>query len=42
MTMTTYILPDGRLVRIQADVARGAATVTFTLTDGRVVLARRR
>ena len=35
-----YVLPDGRVVAIDADVARGAATVTFTLVGGSIVVAR--
>lgn len=31
---TTYYLPDGRAVEIDADVARGAASVSYQLADG--------
>lgn len=39
---TPYRLPDGQIVRVFEDVARGAATVTFQLAvGGRVVNAVR-
>jgi len=36
-----YRLPDGRIVAIHADVARGAWLVSFALADGRIVDAVR-
>lgn len=36
-----YRLPGGRIVQLQADVARGAFLVSFTLADGTVVDATR-
>ena len=36
-----YRLPDGRIVMINEDVARGALLVSFTLVGGRVVDAVR-
>jgi hypothetical protein len=39
--MTDYRLPDGRIVPIHADVARGNILVSFTLADGRIVDAVR-
>src|SRR5215510_2546729 len=36
-----YQLPDGRIVQIAADVARGALLVSFELRRGHVVYARR-
>ncbi len=39
---TDYILPDGRTVAIHSDVARGAASITYTLEGGKVVAALRK
>jgi len=39
--VTDYRLPDGRIVGILEDVARGARWVSFTLIGGRVVMAER-
>jgi len=36
-----YQLPDGRIVEIHADVARGNILVSYTLADGRIVDAVR-
>ena len=36
-----YALPGGRIVQLQADVARGAFFVSFTLENGTVVDATR-
>jgi len=36
-----YQLPDGRIVQIHADVARGNILVSFTLADGHTVDAVR-
>ena len=36
-----YQLPDGRIVPIRADLARGALLVSFTLEGGRIVDAVR-
>ncbi len=36
-----YRLPGGRIVQIQADVARGAFFVSFTLETGQIVDATR-
>lgn len=36
-----YRLPDGRIVHIYADTARGAHTITFQLAGGAVVMATR-
>lgn len=41
VTWSAYRLPDGRTVAINDDVARGAATVDFTLVSGEVVEAVR-
>jgi len=37
--MITYALPNGRLVAVPYDVCRAASTITYTLADGRIVLA---
>ena len=39
--MTDYRLPDGRIVQIHADVARGSILISYTLADGRIVDAVR-
>lgn len=39
--LTSYRLPDGRIVPVDEDVARGQATVTFTLQGGEIVEAVR-
>ena len=36
-----YILPDNRIVEVHDDVARGYLIISYTLTDGRVVMAIR-
>jgi hypothetical protein len=38
-TFYIYELPDGRLFRLAADLCHGAATTTFQLNGGRVVVA---
>jgi hypothetical protein len=37
--MVTYCLPNGRLVAVPFDVCRAASTITYTLANGRVILA---
>lgn len=39
--LTPYRLPDGRIVWIREDVARGALLIDFTLKGGTVVYALR-
>ena len=34
-----YRLPDGRIVKIYADVSRGAGVIDFQLASGRIVMA---
>jgi hypothetical protein len=41
MTLTPYRLPDGRVVAVHADVARGTRTIDYTLADGTIVTAQR-
>lgn len=41
MTLTPYILPNGTIVDIHEDVARGADTVSFTMKGGAIVDAKR-
>lgn len=41
MKTTTYLLPDGRFVEIDSELARGRFFVSFTLKGGRVVDAMR-
>ncbi len=41
MDFTTYRLPDGRLVRVDASAAKGALIIGFTLQGGQVVEAVR-
>ena len=37
--MIIYQLPDGRLVRVPYDVCHAASTISYTLAEGRIVLA---
>jgi len=39
--LTNYRLPNGRIVRVEASVAKGAALVDYTLADGDIVYAVR-
>ena len=41
MHTTDYRLPNGRIVAVQTDAAKGAALIDFTLTDGRITQAVR-
>ncbi len=41
MTFSNYRLPDGRIVAINDDVARGEPVIDFTLKDGAIVKAER-
>ena len=38
--LTDYRLPDGRIVPIREDVARGAREISFQLENGSIVTAR--
>lgn len=40
MKFESYQLPDGKIVKIDADLTRGAAEVSFTLKGGLVVMAK--
>lgn len=37
--MTRYQLPDGRIVPVYADVARGASVIDYTLANGQITQA---
>lgn len=39
--LTTYTLPDGRLVPVDETAAKGATFIDFTLEDGTIVIASR-
>lgn len=41
MTFETYRLPSGEIVRIDSELARGAAVIDFTLKGGSIVQAAR-
>ena len=34
-----YQLPEGRIVNVKRDVCRAASTISYTLANGRIVMA---